>query len=270
MTIRFVHPASAVLFRPWLNTVVEAAEASGSPAPDVEPAEFEQSVEPVTPQASAAYTEDDLARVRQEEKAKLYADLQRAKEERDALRREREEEVARQEEQRRAAEAEAKRKAEEEMDVRELLRTKEQEWQQQIEQERLERERAIAMLDKERRRAELESYRNRRVEESREDILPELVDLIGGDSEEQIEASIAGLVERSSRILGSVQQASQAVRRDTSGARVTAPSAGPMETYSDSRQYTPDQIRDMSIEEYTAVRADLLGRGQGSGQGLFG
>ena len=271
MPIPFAYPASTVLCRPWLHSIVETSEGQGGEDTVVEsaPADFvpEQDVQE---SALPMYTEDDLNRVRQAEKAKVYDDLRKAREERDALMREREAELARIQAEREAAEAEAKRRAEEEMDVRTLLQTKEQEWREQLEQERLERERAIALLEKERRRSELEQYRARRIEESRDDILPELVDLIGGESEDQIEASIAGLVERSSRILGSVQQATQAVRRETSGARVTAPPAGPLETYSESRQYTPEQIRDMSIEEYTAVRADLLGQGQGSGQGLFG
>lgn len=269
MTIRFTHPASAIRSLDWLSSVIDPVDGEGAGEATAESVIDEAPTDQPAEKPVPLYTEEDLARVRQAEKAKVYEDLRKAREERDALRQEREAEQARLEQERQAAEAEAKRKAEEDMDVRELLKTKEQEWQQQLEQERLERERAFALLERERRHAELEAYRSRRIEESRDDVLPELIDLVGGSSEEQIDASIAGLVERSSRILGNVQQATQAVRRETSGSRVTAPPAGPLETYSDSRQYTPEQIRDMSIEEYTAVRSDLLGRGQGIGQGLF-
>ena len=71
------------------------------------------------------YTEEDLKRVREQEKSKLYPQIDSLKEELSLLKKEREERLAEVERQRAEAEAEAKRKAESEMDVRQLLETKE-------------------------------------------------------------------------------------------------------------------------------------------------
>jgi len=221
-------------------------------------------------QDTRVYTEADLNEARRQEKDKLYPEISRVKEELAELKRARDEEQERihQEEMRLAEEA--KRSAEEEMSVRELLAAKEAEWQAQLEEERREREQAIALLEKERQYAQMQEYRSRRIEEERDDILPELLDLVVGDTPDQIEASIAGLRERSSRIIANAQQAAESARRDMAGARVTDPSAaGPLENYSDSRTFTPDNIRDMSIDEYAQYRESLLGKGTRS-EGMFG
>ena len=62
---------------------------------------------PTTKATSKFYTEDDLARVRSQEKEKLYPQIDKLKEELDAIKKEREAELAA-----RAAEAEAKAKQE--------------------------------------------------------------------------------------------------------------------------------------------------------------
>lgn len=238
-----------------------AAEESADEGPVVEAA-------PLQPE-SRVFTLEEVNEIRRTEKDKLYPELARLREEMNAIKSAKEEEQARLEAERQAAEDEARRKAEEEMEVRELLKIKEQEWQAQLEQERLEREKFQAMLEQERRFAELQQYRSKRVEEERDTILPELIDLIRGDTPDQIEESIAGLRARSERILDSMQQAADVARRDMAGARVTAPPSDPLDTYSDSRTFTPDQIRDMSIEEFAKHRQSLLGSGQTS-SGLFG
>ena len=155
------------------------------------------------------------------------------------------------------------------MEVRELLKVKEREWQDRLDAERMEREKFQAMLEQERRLAELQSYRARRIEEERDNILPELIDLVRGEDPAQIEESITGLRQRSDRILESVQQANEVARSSMTGARVTAPPTDPLDTYSDGRSFTPEQIRDMSIDEFARYRQTLLGAGQAA-SGLFG
>lgn len=215
--------------------------------------------------------EDLIAKAREQEKQKLYPQLERLKDEVSQLRKEREEREAEEARLRAEAEAEAKRRAEEEMDVRELLRTKEQEWSQQLEQERLERERAIALLDQERQFQELQAYRMQRLEQERDNIIPELLDLIDGGTPDEIENSIASLKERSSRILDSAQQAMQSARRDMVGTRPTVPASGPLDTDSEQRQFSPDDIKNMSISDYQKYRDRLLGSSAvGRGRGLFG
>jgi hypothetical protein len=157
------------------------------------------------------------------------------------------------------------------MDVRQLLETKEKEWAEKLESERLEREKAFTLLERERQFAELSEYRSSRLNDERENIIPELLDLITGNTKEEIEQSIAGLKERSSRILDSAQQAMQSARREMTGSRVTAPPSGPLDTNSDQQQFTAEQIAAMSVTEYAKYRGKLLGTvAADRGKGIFG
>lgn len=218
-----------------------------------------------------AFSAEDIARAREQEKSKVYPQLERLREELSALKREKEERDAAEAAAQAEAEAEARRKAEEEMEIRDLLSKKEQEFSAQLEAERLERERAFALLETEKRFQELQGYRQQRLEQERDNIIPELLDLVDGSSLEEIDASIENLRERSNRILESAQQAMQSARRDMAGSRVTAPAAGPLDTDPDNRMYTPDDIRGMSMADYMKNRQRLLGDSAASrGRGLFG
>lgn len=218
------------------------------------------------------YTDEDLAKVRSQEKEKLYPQIDKLKEELDIIKREREEELAR----KAAFEAEQaeviKRKQEDELEVRDLLKVKEQEWSEQLERERQERERAFALLEREKSFTEITNYRNSRLQQESDSIIPELVDMITGDSPEEIEASIQGLKDRSSRILESVQQATQAARRDMTGTRVTTPpNAGPLDIETGTRQFTAEDISAMSLNDYAKFRSALLSpQAQGQSKGMLG
>lgn len=218
------------------------------------------------------YTDEDLAKVRSQEKEKLYPQIDKLKEELDVIKREREEELAR----KAAFDAEqaelAKRKQEDELEVRDLLKVKEQEWSEQLERERQERERAFALLEREKSFTEITNYRNSRLQQESDSIIPELVDMITGDSPEEIEASIQGLKDRSSRILESVQQATQAARRDMTGTRVTTPpNAGPLDIETGTRQFTAEDISAMSLNDYAKFRSALLSpQAQGQSKGMLG
>jgi hypothetical protein len=226
---------------------------------------------------SVAYSADDLAKAREQEKAKLYPQMEKMKEELATLKKAREEELAKEAERAnaRAAKkaeeaAKAKQKEEEELSVKELLTKKEQEWQSQLEAERLERERAFAMLEKEREFQELNNYRQSRLEQERDNIVPELIDLISGNTKDEIEQSITMLKEKSASISSSVQQAMQTAKQQMAGTRITSPAAGPLDNDSSQQSLTPDSIRDLSMAEYAKQRAKLLGTAASNrGQGLF-
>ena len=226
---------------------------------------------------SVAYSADDLAKAREQEKAKLYPQMEKMKEELATLKKAREEEVAKETARATAREAKkaeealkAKQKEEEELSVKELLSKKEQEWQSQLEAERLERERAFAMLEKEREFQELNNYRQGRLEQERDNIVPELIDLISGNTKDEIEQSISMLKEKSASISSSVQQAMQTAKQQMAGTRITNPAAGPLDNDSSQQSLTPDSIRDLSMAEYAKQRAKLLGTAASNrGQGLF-
>ena len=247
----------------------EAAVIPTPPTPEV-PADVQV--------VDGKYTADDIAKARAQEKQKLYPQLNKLEEELAALKKEREErqaveaERAAKRQQREAErEAEKKAKAEDEMSFKQLLSTKEKEWAEKLESERVERERAFALLEQERKFQELSAYRQQRLEQERDNIIPELIDLISGNTPEEIEQSVSGLKERSARIFDSVSQAATQSRKEMVGARVTMPSSGPLDNDSDSRSYSPNDIQNMSLADYAKNRTKLLGNsGNNRGQGLFG
>lgn len=225
-----------------------------------------------------SFSEDDLAKARAQEKAKVYPQLEKLQQEL-AEQKKLAAELAAKEEAReaervaKAAERAAKKKQEEESELsfKELLSKKEQEFQAQLEAERLEREKAFALLDRERQFQELMSYRSQRIEEERDTIVPQLIDLVNGNTQEEIEQSIATLKDKSAGIMQDVQQATASAKQQMVGARITAPASGPLDNDSEQNSYTPDSIRDMSLADYAKQRAKLLGSAASNrGQGLFG
>jgi len=258
-----------------VNADVEAFNAEAN----VPPVAAETGVDAPTAISSNGqkfYTEEDLAKVRTQEKDKLYPQINSLKEELDVIKREREEESARKLAEQTALDAqlaeETKRKQEEELELRDLLKVKESEWNEQLERERNERERAFALLEREKTFAEIQNYRNSRLEQERDNIIPELVDMISGNSIDEIEQSIQGLKAKSSSILDAAQQAMQAARRDMTGTRVTTPpNAGPLDIETGTRQFTAQDIESMSLAEYAKYRDSLLSpTAQGRSNGLFG
>ena len=226
----------------------------------------------------AQFTAEDIKKAREQEKQKVYSSMEKMKEELASLKKEREEREA-QEQQRReeraAREAERNKKkqeeAEKELSFKELLKKKEEEFNAQLERERAERESAFALLEREREYQELTAYRQQRLEQERDNIIPEMIDLISGNTADEIEASIATLKEKSSRIFESVASASQQTRKEMVGARITSPANGPLDNDSDQISVSPDDLRNMSLSDYAKNRAKLLGSaGTNRGQGLFG
>lgn len=251
----------------------EVAEATETPAIDA----FNEAAAQVT-DTNSKYTADDISKARAQEKAKLYPQVEKLQEELAFLKKEREERAAVEAERaakRQAREAErlAEKKAKEEdaMSFKKLLQTKEKEFQTQLEAERTEREKAFALLEREREFQELSQYRQTRLEAERDGIIPELIDLISGNTKDEIENSIAGLKERSAKIFDSVAQVAQQSRKEMVGTRITVPASGPLDNDSAQGSFTPEAIAQMSQAEYAKHRSKLLGSaGNNRGQGLFG
>ena len=239
-----------------------ASEVTGTASPAQQ-----EAVAPVT-DSKSGYTEVDLQRVREQEKSKLYPQIDSLKEEINLLKKDREAQLAEAAAIAKEKEEAARKLAESEMDVRALLEKKEQEWTSQLEEIRQEGARKDALLERERQYAELTAYRNRRLAEEQDNIMPELVDLISGNSADEIEQSITGLRERSSKILESAQQAMQSARRDMKGTSTTLPPT--MENNSGQQQFTADQIAAMSVTEYAKYRDRLFPGANNQNKGLFG
>ena len=222
------------------------------------------------------FTEEEVEGIRKQEKDKLYKRIEEAdtrvktmEEQMAQIAAERE--AARKEADERAkAESEALRKREEdELSAKELLRRREEEFETKLkdldsdyrrrfEEIEAQRQAQEAILEKERRLQELNSYRQRRLGEEQENIIPELIDLVSGESEDEIETSISVLRDRSSAILESIQQATAQQQGRLRGAPVTAPPIGPMETQTEYQTLNADDIRNMSMDQYAKMRERLL------------
>ena len=252
------------------STVVDSAVAQEAFASEVTgtASTAQQEVEAPVTDSKAGYTEIDLKRVREQEKSKLYPQIDSLKEEINLLKKDREAQLAEAAAIAKEKEEAARKLAESEMDVRALLEKKEQEWTAQLEEIRQEGARKDALLERERQYAELTAYRNRRLAEEQDNIMPELVDLISGNNADEIENSITGLRERSSKILESAQQAMQNARRDMKGTSTTLPPT--MENNSGQQQFTADQIAAMSVTEYAKYRDRLFPGANNQNKGLFG
>lgn len=252
------------------SNVVDSAVAQEAFASEVTgtASTAQQEVETPATDLKAGYTEVDLKRVREQEKSKLYPQIDSLKEEINLLKKDREAQLAEAAAIAKEKEEAARKLAESEMDVRALLEKKEQEWTAQLEEIRQEGARKDALLERERQYAELTAYRNRRLAEEQDNIMPELVDLISGNNADEIEQSITGLRERSSKILESAQQAMQNARRDMKGTSTTLPPT--MENNSGQQQFTADQIAAMSVTEYAKYRDRLFPGANNQNKGLFG
>jgi DNA repair exonuclease SbcCD ATPase subunit len=252
------------------SNVVDSAVAQEAFASEVTGTASSAQQEAVAPatDSKAGYTEVDLQRVREQEKSKLYPQIDSLKEEINLLKKDREAQLAEAAAIAKEKEEAARKLAESEMDVRALLEKKEQEWTSQLEEIRQEGARKDALLERERQYAELTAYRNRRLAEEQDNIMPELVDLISGNSADEIEQSITGLRERSSKILESAQQAMQSARRDMKGTSTTLPPT--MENNSAQQQFTADQIAAMSVTEYAKYRDRLFPGANNQNKGIFG
>ena len=257
--------------------MADAFEAEANTAPVVNVSGVDAPTVTTTDEVKSQkfYTDDDLAKVRSQEKDKLYPEIERLKEEVLSLKKDKEEKAAR----KAAEEAEKlvkkaekeKSKLEDDLDAKKLLKVKEAEWQEQLARERQERESAFALLEREREFANLQSYRQQVLEQERDNIIPQLVDFIQGNTVDELNASVEQLKERSASILESAQAALTQQRREQVGTKATLPPAGPLETNSEQRMPTADEIAAMPMNEYAKYRNRLLSpRAQGRTSGLLG
>lgn len=251
-------------------TEVEAAftEEAQQQAPPAEGITIPAEPDPPAQNGEAkTFTTEDIEKARREEKDKLYGRLQTMEEELKAMRAEREKRAEAERKAQEKAEAEeakrqeeAKKKAEEEMSLKDLLAQKESEWESRFKSVQEEQERDRELLAKERRYNELVSYRQRRIEEEANDIMPELRDMVVlGNSEQEIEASLAGLKDRTARILEQLTAAQSQARQQMRGPTVTAPPVGPLESEQSYQTLSNDDLKNMDIATYARNRERLLG-----------
>lgn len=237
----------------------------------------------VEPQAPAPgeeprFTAKDIERAREQEKDKLYARLQALEEqnrafvtEAEAQRKEREDRQAAQAEaQRQAAEA-ARQAAEAEMSAKDLLTQREQEWNDRFSRFEQEREQERALFAKEQEFGRLQSYIQQRVSEERNNIAPELIDLVSGNSPEQVEESLNTLKGKTQAILESVQQAAIQQRSQMRGVSPTGyATTGPMDSDPGHKTFSLQELKDLPMSEYAKIRGSLgIGNAAQNQRGMY-
>lgn len=213
------------------------------------------------PATGRVFTEEEVEKIRQQEKDKLYGELNSTREELRRFREEREaEQRAREEAEQRAAE-EAEKAGESDMDVRELIQKKEQEWNDRFREVQEKQQQSEALLEQERRFNALNEYKRQQLEAHADDIMPHLRGYVTGNSEEEIQASIQKQIETTNAILQDVQAAQQQQRQQVPTTRVTAPGdAGPLEQQTSStRTFSAAEIAAMTPAEYAKYRDQLVG-----------
>lgn len=243
---------------------------------------------PPPAEPEARFTAADLEKARREEKDKVYGRLDEVAEQNKTLQaqladllaestaRKEAEEAARRE-----AEEAAQKAAEAELSARDLIAKREaelaerlsqttNEWEQKFQQIAAEREQERAMAEKEREMATLIAYTQQRVAEEADNIAPQLRDFIGGNTQAEIDASIERVKAKSAEIVGAMQETLQQQRSVQRGVSPTgyAP-VGPLEGVGGQRQYSAEDIRGMSIEEYAKFRQQAGIAGSTAPRGLF-
>lgn len=254
--------------------------------PGIVPPTYVQSLRPsegdraplLTANPDRAFTSEDIERVRKEEKDKVYNRLESEKAKREELEQrlalieqERQERLTADEAARQAAEEVARKKIEEETDVRSLLEQKEREWNSKL--ENLERERAQerALLNREREYAELMAYRERAISQQVDNILPELVEYISGNTPAEVDESVARAVAKSESVMGNAAQAFSGARQQQQGTRVTVPANGPLDGGMSTDALSPEAVTNIPLSEWGKHRERFGVSGTpGFNRGLFG
>jgi len=233
------------------------------------------------PNPDAVFTEADLQRARKQEKDKLYTKLEDMQAKLAAVTEQSEAEAKSRAEAKAKAEEIARKKHEEELSAKDLLAQRETEWAAKIESlntdwsskfESLaqEREQEKALANKEREFNTLQNYTQQRLDAEKDNIAPQLIDFIDGRTTEEIDSAIEKAKQKSAEIAEQARAAIAAIQSQTRGVSVSGyGTASPFGGEEVTRQYSPEDINNMSMEEYAKFRS-TAGLSGGQGKGLFG
>lgn len=245
---------------------------------EAQPPEGQQKTDQQQPRM---FTEEQVQKIRKDEKDKLYGELQQTQSELAEIRKAQAEKDKAEAELAKQQAADAKTAREAEMDAKKLIESRDaewnsrfektnQEWENRFAQINQEREQERALVDKERKYNEFLGYRNDRLQAERENIAPELIDLVSGSTPEELEASITTLKAKSEQIAQTVQQFAQQARANQRGvSSASFPAVGPDTDNPGGKQITAEDIAGMNFEEYAKFRQQYGIGGSQSGKGLF-
>ena len=227
----------------------------------------------VTTQPGQQFTAEDIENARKQEKDKLYGRLEKLQEQVDVFAKARQEQEEAERQAAAAAEEQRRQQELEEMSAKEAIKSIEDEltakmntlsltYEEKLAAVQEELRAKEALLERERQLQELESHKSRLLAANADRIVPDLLDLVSGNTPEELEASISTLVAKSDAIMENIQQTLPTQR--LRGVPATgASTTGPAETQTEQQTYTADDISKMSNEEYAKVRDRLLNAASG-------
>lgn len=263
---------------------------------------FAATIPPVTnPATGRMFTEEEVNKIREDEKNKLYSrldtvtqELQSFKEQVGSLtaaEQRREAQLA--EEQARLAE-EARVQEEQGLDAQTLvarareewnqtLTQKQQEWDERFSQSEQQRQQAEAIAAKEREFNDLRDYITAQVTANEAQIAPQLRTWINGSSREEVDAAIARAIETTNELAADFQQSLEQIPNNqqafvfdqqapappaTPGTRSTAPVGA--DAAAQFQTLTQEQIQNMPMDQYAKLRGQLNIGNQSQNRGLYG
>ena len=212
------------------------------------------------------FTEEEVNKIRSDASSAIYGrleDEQRQREELrkelDALKAERQAELDAAAAAQAEAEAAAKAEAEKGMDAKQFTETKLAEFEAKWRESEQKRELAEAALQQEMRLQSLDAYRQQRLAdpEVQNAVIPDLHQYVVGNTEEEIEESLARAIAASQGIIAGVQNELQGQRAQALGARPYVPSTDPAAALPGTREFTPEEIKNMDMGTYRKYREQL-------------
>lgn len=250
--------------QPGLATSIESPNPTdnGAQSPNPSPVAFQHGAT-----GEKMFTEADLKRVREQEKDKLYSEIDTLKNQWSEAQKtlqeiseQRAEEAKRVEEERAAKEAALQAKREEEMSAKSLLEAKLKEtndtWEARFAKLQEERESERAFAAKEKAYNELVDYRNSKLQSEAADIAPQFHAFITGETKEQIDNAIAQAKAATQSIAQEVAAAQRQPTNSPRGVSTTGYTAlGPLDGTMGQKQYSVEDINNMSMAEYAEFRA---------------
>lgn len=227
------------------------------------------------------FTAEDIEKARREERDKLYGRISKSdekfktlEEEIGALREAAAQRAAAEENARTQAEEAIRKQQEDELTARQLIEQREAEWQDRFNRFQAEQDAARAAYERDKQHLALKNYIERRAREemSADNIAEELIDFINGNNEEEVENSITNLRAKTQRILDGIREGQSQLRAGMPGVSgAAAPPAGaPMDNLTgQTRQLTPEEIRNIPMSEWHKHRQSFGLTSADSNQGLY-
>lgn len=240
-----------------LNTITNTTNGAQSPAASPSAFTFGATGE-------RTFTADEMAKARKEEKDKLYPELdamkkqwaeaQKTLEEIKVQRQAELDEIARKQQEKEAA---LQAKKEDEMSAKALMEQRLSETQREFEEKiaaiQAERDQERVLREKERAYNELVDYRTAALTQAGQTVAPQFYDFIQGETQDQIDAAIARAQQSTKSILDEVTQAQRTPQpRGVSPTGYTV--SGPLDSLTGTKQYTNEDINNMSMAEYAEFR----------------